>query len=323
MGTLLSVGFCTFDKLTSCLGWHCAAVHMRDSQLPTCVTLSSAELKAEVNPLGAQLSVLRDSDGRELLWNGDPSIWAGRAPILFPIVGTLAGGRYRLGSATYQLPRHGFARGKLFQVIETGDAQALFRLQADADTLRVYPFQFQLDVSFVLEGATLRLVSSVRNVGSEPLPASIGYHPAFRWPLPYGAPREAHFIEFAHEEGAAIRRLDAAGLLTAVRHPTPVSHRRLALEDSLFRDDVVIFEDIRSRSVAYGAGSGPRVRVSYPDAHYLGLWTKPGAGFICIEPWQGMADDAGFSGDFREKPGVFILAPWAARTLTMEITLVK
>jgi galactose mutarotase-like enzyme len=267
--------------------------------------------------------VLRDSGGRDLLWNGDPSVWAGRAPILFPTVGTLAGGCYRLGSATYQLPRHGFARGKLFKVLEAGPAKAVFRLQADEDTLKVYPFQFQLDVSFALDGATLSIISSVRNVGTAPLPASIGYHPGFRWPLPYGAPREAHFIEFAHEEGGAIRRLDAAGLLTAVRHPTPVSHRRLLLDDSLFRDDVVIFDDIRSRSVTYGAGSGPRVRVSYPDARYLGLWTKPGAGFICIEPWQGIADETGFSGDFTEKLGVFILAPGAARTLTMEISLLS
>jgi galactose mutarotase-like enzyme len=163
----------------------------------------------------------------------------------------------------------------------------------------------------------------VLNVGSTDLTASIGYHPGFLWPLPYGADRAGHVVEFAHEEGPSIRRLDAAGLLTDVRHPTPVSHRRLLLDDSLFRDDVVIFDEVRSRSVTYGADTGPRIRVSYPDAHYLGLWTKPGAPFICIEPWIGIADEVGFSGDFREKLGVFTLAPDATRSLTMEIALLR
>jgi galactose mutarotase-like enzyme len=294
---------------------------MSDPQTSAWVALRSTELSAEINPLGAQLSILRDASGRDLLWNGDAAVWAGRAPILFPIVGTLAGGRYRVGSTSYQLPRHGFARGKPFEALETGPSRAVFRLQADPQTLQVYPFQFQLDVSFALTAATLSVISTVRNVGQEAMPASIGYHPGFRWPLPYGAPRDAHFIEFAHEEGPSIRRLDSAGLVTSVRHPTPVSHRRLTLDDALFRDDVVIFDEIRSRSLTYGADTGPRIQVSYPDARYLGLWTRPGAGFICIEPWQGIADEAGFSGDFKDKLGVFTLSPGESRALTMQISL--
>ena len=285
------------------------------------IALSSAELSAEVNPLGAQLSVLRDAGGRELLWNGDPAVWAGRAPLLFPIVGTLAGGSYRIGSKTYSLSRHGFARGKQFDVVAATSSRATFRLNADEATLQVYPFRFQLDVDFALNGATLSVTSSVRNIGQEEMPASIGYHPGFRWPLPYGEPRAAHFIEFADDEDPTIRRLDTDGLLSPQHHPTPVSHRRLVLDDALFRDDVVIFDQIRSRSVSYGADKGPRIRVSYPDARYLGVWTKPGAPFICIEPWQGIADEAGFTGDFRTKLGVFTLAPGAAQSLTMQIAL--
>jgi galactose mutarotase-like enzyme len=293
---------------------------MQDQEKPW-IPLSSAELSAEVNPLGAQLSVLRDASGRELLWSGDAAIWAGRAPLLFPIVGTLAGGSYRLGEKTYPLPRHGFARGRPFDVVAATASKATFRLNADEATLQLYPFRFQLDVDFALTGATLAVTSSVRNVGQEAMPASIGYHPGFRWPLPYGEPRAAHFIEFADDEGPSIRRLDAGGLLSPQRHPTPVSHRRLALDDALFRDDVVIFDQIRSRSVSYGADKGPRIRVSYPDARYLGVWTKPGAPFICIEPWQGIADEAGFTGDFGSKLGVFTLAPGAAQSLTMQIAL--
>jgi galactose mutarotase-like enzyme len=285
------------------------------------LSLSSGDLTAEVDPLGAQLSTLRDRAGHDLLWGGDPSVWAGRAPLLFPIVGALAGGRYRLGSAAYALPRHGFARVKRFDVVGASSDAATLRLKADETTLEVYPFRFELDVSFALNGATLSVTTSVRNLGDDDMPASIGYHPGLRWPLPFGRPRSSHFIEFAMDEPDPVRRLNAAGLLTPERHPTPISHRHLKLEDALFQDDVIIFDQIRSRHVTYGADEGPRIRVSYPDAPYLGIWTKPQAPFICIEPWHGVADPDGFAGDFRTKPGVFTVAAGAAMSTQMTMTL--
>jgi galactose mutarotase-like enzyme len=285
------------------------------------VSLESSDLTAEVNPLGAQLSTLRDRAGRDLLWDGDPSVWIGRAPLLFPIVGALAGGSYRLGSTTHPLPRHGFARGKLFDRVDSTSATAVFRLKADEASFQVYPFRFELDVHFALDGPTLSVTACVRNAGDEDMPASFGFHPAFRWPLPFGQTRSSHFIEFASDEPAPVRRLNADGLLTSERHPTPISHRRLALVDTLFQDDVVIFDELRSRSVIYGADDGPRIQVSYPDAPYLGIWTKPQANFICIEPWHGVADPEGFSGDFRAKPGVVLVAAGAALEIKMAITL--
>jgi galactose mutarotase-like enzyme len=270
--------------------------------------------------LGAQLSTLRDRAGRDLLWNGDPSIWGGRAPLLFPIVGALAGGTYRIGPASYQLPRHGFARGKLFDIVDATSARVTLRLEADEASLHIYPFRFELDVHFALDGPTLSITAGVRNAGDENMPASFGYHPALRWPLPHGGGRSSHFIEFAGDEPAPVRRLNAGGLLTAERHPTPVSHRRLPLDDALFQDDVLIFDDIRSPYVIYG-GDGARIRVSYPDTPYLGIWTKPGAEFICIEPWHGVADPEGFSGDFTTKPGVFLVAPAAVYPIAMAITI--
>lgn len=285
------------------------------------ISLRGGQLSAAVNPFGAQLSVLRDGSGRDLLWNGDPAVWAGRAPILFPTIGELAGGRFRVGSGSYALPRHGFARTKPFEVLGATAAEATFRLKADESTLQVYPFHFQLDVRFALAGATLAVTSSVSNLGRQSMPASIGYHPGFRWPLPYGQPRAGHFIEFATGENAWIRRLNAQGLLSPDRPPTPVVNRRLVLEDALFRDDVVIFDDIRSRSVTYGAAEGPRIQVSYPDATYLGVWTKPGANFVCIEPWHGIADAAGFAGELADKLGVFSVPPGGVQQLNMQLTL--
>jgi galactose mutarotase-like enzyme len=284
-------------------------------------SIASAELTAEIDPRGAQLSILRDRAGRDLLWNGDPSVWAGRAPLLFPIVGVLAGGSYRLGSARYALSRHGFARDKEFTRESASAATAVFVLRPDASTLAVFPFQFELLARYQLDGATLSVSTEIRNRGDVDMPASFGYHPGFRWPLPYGEARAAHAVQFETDEPGTVRRIDANGLLTPTRHPTPIQGRRLPLSDALFGDDVLILDEVRSRSVIYGGGQGPKLRIAFPDAAYLGLWTKPGAPFICIEPWHGITDSQGFAGDFREKAGVFVLKGGAALTAQMDITL--
>lgn len=283
--------------------------------------VSSSALSAQIDPLGAQLSSLRDAAGRDLLWNGNPDFWNGRAPLLFPIVGSLANGKYRVAGKTYALPRHGFARRKPFEVLEASATYALLRLKADDETLPVYPFQFQLQVLFEVGDATLNVTTRVINDGDVPMPASFGCHPAFRWPLPFGAARSGHAIEFDLEETAPIRRLDAMGLVTPTRHPNPVRGRRLLLNDDLFRDDVVIFDPIRSQALSYGAESGPRITMQFPDTPYLGVWTKPGAPFICIEPWHGISDPQGFDGDFTQKPGVFIVPPGSNRELKMRVAL--
>jgi galactose mutarotase-like enzyme len=287
------------------------------------VSISSDQLIAEIDPLGAQLSSLKNRAALDLLWNGDPVVWAGRAPLLFPIVGVLVGGTYRLDSQTYRLPRHGFARGKLFATESTSASAAVFRLVADESSLLVYPFQFELEVRYELNGATLAVTTWIRNRGSTPMPASFGHHPGFRWPLPFGQARSAHFIEFESDEPAPARRIDSSGLLTPERHPTPIIQRRLALADSLFQDDVLIFDQINSRSVLYGSNDGPRIKIGFPDAPYLGVWTKPKAPFICIEPWHGVTDPEGFSGDFEDKPGVFVLKGGGSFCTRMDITLME
>ncbi|HEY0747598.1 MAG TPA: aldose 1-epimerase family protein [Steroidobacteraceae bacterium] len=297
------------------------------------VSIASDALIAEIDPLGAQLSSLKDRAALDLLWDGDPKVWAGRAPLLFPIVGALAGGTYRVGSESFQLPRHGFARGKLFSIENTSSSAAKFRLSADSASLQVYPFHFELDVEYVISGTTLSVITQISNQGDADMPASFGYHPGFRWPLPFGQPRSAHFIDFEMDEPAPVRRIDAAGLLTAQRHATPVAGRRLSLTDSLFQSDVIIFDQIKSRSVIYGAAQGPLIKIGFADvrgaaapgaaAPYLGIWTKPGAPFICIEPWHGVTDPEGYSGDLKDKPGIFVLSAGASLTAAMDITLIE
>jgi len=285
------------------------------------ISIASDTLRTEISPLGAELVRLA-SRGRDLQWDGDPAVWSGRAPLLFPIIGALAGGRYRLGDRHYALPRHGFARHSLFERAEQTPSRAGFRLVANPDTRAIYPFEFALDVVCEVSGAALSVTATVSNRGDGPMPASFGFHPALRWPLPFGAARGGHLIRFAQDEPAPIRRLDADGCLLAGALPSPVTGRDLALHDGLFTDDAVIFDRPASRRVVYGGPTGEAIAVSFPDMPQLGVWSKPGSGFVCIEPWHGHADPAGFTGDLFEKPGVVVIAPAAQRVFGMTIEVV-
>ena len=283
--------------------------------------IGSSQLSAAIDPLGAQLSLLRDASGQDLLWDGDPAFWSGRAPLLFPIVGTLAGGHYRLGTKQYALSRHGFARNCLFEVLEAAASTAAFRLRADDSTLALYPFHFELEVRFALQGALLTVNSTVRNPGAAVLPASFGFHPALRWPLPSGEPRAEHLITFSMDEPAPARRLNAQGLLAPQPEATPVHDRQLLLRDDLFRTDALIFDQLRSRELRYGAKAAPQLRIAFSNTPFLGVWTRPGAPFICIEPWHGLSDPEGFTGEFGTKPGLFLVPPGGTQQLQLQIEL--
>ncbi len=285
------------------------------------VSIASESISADINPLGAELFALRDGAGRDLLWNGDPAIWKGRAPLLFPIVGALANGQYRSGDNIYRLPRHGFARNRHFQLVEASAAKALFRLGADDESFQNYPFAFQLDVAFSLRRSSLTMAATIRNLGEAEMPASFGFHPALRWPLPYGKNRADHLIRFDQEEPSPLCRLGDDGLILPEHFPTPIAGKALVLSDDLFARDALIFDHLASRRLHYGAQDGPQIDITFDGMPYLGLWTKPGANFICIEPWHGLADPQGFDGDVRGKPGIFLVPPGAVQCCTMAITL--
>jgi len=284
------------------------------------VSLVSDELSADVALLGAELRRLDDAVGNALLWDGDPAFWTGRAPLLFPIVGGLAGDAFRHGGRTYGLPRHGFARRSTFSVVERDTAHVTLRLEDDDATRAVWPFAFRLDVTHALAGPRLTTTAVVTNRADEAMPVAFGFHPAFRWPLPGAGPRGAHVVRFERPEPAPVRRLDGAGLMDPRPRPSPVAGDTLALDDALFAEDALIFDRLESRRLSYGAGD-VALDIAFDGMPHLGLWTRPGAGFLCIEPWQGHADPVGFDGDLAEKPGMVRLAPGEARTFAMSATL--
>lgn len=234
------------------------------------VIISSPQLRAEVSADGAELIRLQDDQGRDWLWDGEPAFWTGRSPLLFPIIGRVRNDHIRVNGLEYEVPRHGFARTSRFEIEESNPSQCRLRLCSSEATLQRYPFPFQLDVSYAVEGATLSIAATVANTGSSDMPVSFGFHPAFRWPLPHDAPRDAHEIRFEQEENAPIRR-PHEGLLSREVKPSPIQGRTLALRDSLFEADALVFDQLRSRSVEYGALGGASLRVDFPDMPHLGI----------------------------------------------------
>jgi len=282
-------------------------------------TIATGHLVARISAAGAELQSLRDGAGREVLWQAGPA-WPRHAPVLFPIVGRLVGDTLRHGGQAYRLTQHGFARDRRFAWVEHTPTACRLALADDADTRATFPFPFRFEVAYEVADATLSVTFTIENPGDTVLPASMGAHPAFRWPLADGVPKASHVLTFSHDEPAPIRRL-AGGLLLPDALPSPIQGRILALDEKLFADDALILDRPASRAVRFTAPGAPGLEVAWEGFAELGLWMKPGADFLCIEPWCGYASPVGFDGDFADKPGLLLIPPGARRSATHQMRL--
>jgi galactose mutarotase-like enzyme len=282
-------------------------------------TLANTFLAVTVKADGAEPCSLRDADGREYLWQAGPA-WPRHAPVLFPIVGRLKDDRLIHDGRAYRLTQHGFARDRRFTWIDRSIDTCRLRLDDDVDSRALFPFPFHFEVGYALSANSVTITYAVTNPGSTALPVSIGAHPAFCWPLADGIAKTAHRLEFPVSEPAPIRRL-AGGLLKPDRFPTPIRDRILPLDDTLFAADALILDQPASRKVRFTAPNAPSIEVEWTGFVQLGLWSKPGADFLCIEPWHGMASPVDFDGEFAEKPGLLILPPNGHREMSFKISV--
>ena len=281
-------------------------------------TISGKGVSATVLAHGAELCSLRTAQGLELLWQAGPE-WQRHAPLLFPIVGKLRNDQLHHDGKSYPMTQHGFARDSLFEWVERGDDVCRLTLTDNSETRLRYPFAFRFTVTYTLHEADLDVVLEIENPGDEILPASVGGHPAFNWPLLPGTAKESYSLRFSDEEAAPIRRLQD-GLLRTEPQPSPIVGKNLALSERLFDDDAIILDRRASTSVRYAADQGPALEISWRDFRELGIWSKPGgAPFLCIEPWRGFASPSGFDGAFSDKPGLMHIKPGEKHTLSYRI----
>jgi len=283
-------------------------------------TIKSNGIAATIKAGGAELCSLRNAQAQELLWQAGEA-WPRHSPLLFPIVGRLKNDELRHRGKTYPMTQHGFARDHRFIWLEKEPAFCKLVLYDDQDTRSRYPFAFRLEVTYTVEGADLHVGLQVTNMGEETLPASIGAHPAFNWPLLSGLANEAYALTFSDDETAPIRRL-RSGLLLATPEPTPIEGKILPLSEKLFDADALILDRPASNSVRFAADRGPSIEMSWDGFRELGIWSKPsGAPFLCIEPWHGFASPEEFDGEFTDKPGLMLIAPAMTRSLGYRIRI--
>ncbi len=281
-------------------------------------TISNGRVTAVIKADGAELCSLKNAQGQEVLWQAGPE-WPRHAPILFPIVGKLKDDVLRHRGQSYAMTQHGFARDQRFAWVGQGPASCALSLRDNAASRAKYPFAFRLDVTYAVEGDALAIGYAITNTGDEILPASIGAHPAFNWPLVEGVDKNDHTIIFSDAEPAPIRRLEG-GLLLPQSEPTPVQGGALALSESLFAADAMILDQLASTSLRYMAPGGPTIDFAWEGFHELGIWSKPsGAALLCIEPWQGYASPVDFDGAFMDKPGVMHIAAGKTRRFVQRI----
>jgi len=284
-------------------------------------TLENSELRIQLNAYGAEMqSFFNKKRKQECLWQADSRYWGRHAPILFPIVGRLANDELKHQNQSYPMSQHGFARDSLFKIISQTDTTIQFSLQSNENSLEQYPFHFELIVEYSLDSNKLTTTYIIRNPEKSILPASIGAHPAFNWPLLPDIDKSEHLIQFTHDEHSEIRRLDK-GLLLQEKIKNPLNKNNLVLTDTLFEHDALIFDQLISREVKYSASNKLSLTLRFQDFPHLGIWTKPGASFICIEPWQGYSSPVNFDGEITEKPGILLIPAQSEIKKSFEIVL--
>lgn len=269
--------------------------------------IANQRLSVDVSSLGAEMQTLTSADGRAWLWHGDAAFWAGRSPVLFPMVGKAPENRISVEGKSYDMGQHGFARRSEFVLAASDEASCRYELTASDATRAVYPFEFLLAVTHALDGRKLTVASEVENRDSRPMPFGLGYHPAFLWPLP-GAEGRAHTVSLDNGAEPALTRLEG-GLVTPERRASPFKAGRLTLDRSMFEDDAMIFAEGAGNGLTYAAEGGPALKFSFENLPNLALWQKPGAPFICIEPWHGTAAELGGSDDLAKRPYGLVLQP--------------
>jgi galactose mutarotase-like enzyme len=271
---------------------------------PMTITLRSNNLSATIALKGANLVSLKKG-GAEYMWHGGPE-WPkpGGTNVIFPAFGQIThDNRYACGGTVYEMPKHGFAKDKTFAVISHDESRALLRLEADAETRRYYPFAFTLDMSFALSDGTLDVDYALRNKDEKDLLCSLGSHPAFVRPLPGEDAVAPHTVTFEKNEPSPLRR-PRAGLLDGAVHPSPLRGNILDLTPELFEGDALFFVDDPGNLNAAAAatrfsstwavfgGAKARMKMNWRGFRNLGVWSKPGAAFLCLEPFSGNSGSA-------------------------------
>lgn len=287
--------------------------------------LENTHLIADINRSGAELRSLRSKTNyHEYMWSGDSAYWGKTSPVLFPFVGGLKDDTYRYRGRSYSMTRHGFARDLEFEETRLSGTEAVFVLHDTPKTQESYPFRFRLSIRYRLKGNSLVCQYEVFNPDRiETLWFSLGAHPAFAvGEQEPQAPYDSYHLEFADDE-VLHRHVLSGNLISDQVVDIPLRNNRLSLSPDLFSSDALVMKDLKSRRIKLASDKTERgIEFVYDDFPFFGIWAVPGADFVCLEPWQGIADGINHNQELTNKEGILALAPQASWSKSWEVTCI-
>ena len=263
-------------------------------------TIENDKASAGIKQYGAELTSFKSKvSGTEYLWQSFPEIWYGQSPVLFPIVGTLLDNKYRVDGNEYELFRHGIARKRDFELKEQGEDYVILTQKYNEDTLKVYPFKYVLDIEFRLDGEKLTATHTVKNEDDGDMYFSIGAHPGFNCTI-------GDKLEFECEEPDVVNEMiDPESILYDEKFPSPFKGKDIVITKDIFAKDALILSNLASKKCTLkGEKLDADIEFTFGDCAFLGLWAKPGAPYVCIEPWYGINDSREKKADFSEKRAI-------------------
>ena len=245
-------------------------------------TISTEKITVGLTQTGGTLTSIKDADGLERLWQPDDRYWAGQAPILFPICGSIRNDEaVTEDGSKLSMPRHGVVRKRAWELEHAGQKEASFVIRSDDETMASYPYSFELRSRYEVSDATLTVTYEVTNTGERPMPFQVGGHPGFRCPFVEGDSYEDCYLEFEHEETCtAPEPVTETGLIDIdVRHSILEGTRVLPLAHELFHKDAQILDELTSRTVRLRSKNAEKgVEVSFADLPYLVVWSSANDG---------------------------------------------
>ncbi|MBN3519102.1 aldose 1-epimerase family protein [Algoriphagus lutimaris] len=289
-------------------------------------TIESDLLIVKINSKGMELSSIHSKTTKlEYLWQGDPQYWTGQAPILFPIIGALKDGKTMFQGKEYELPKHGFIRNsELGKVIKQEKDRLVFQVTSSPETLAIYPFHFVLEITFQVIGNCLEVKHLVKNTGEQDMYYSLGGHPAFACPIHTGEKYDEYAIEFPEVEQDHTWLIQPNGLIGNEGDQILNNSNLIPLQEHIFDADALIFKHLKSKKASLvHQKQRPVLEVEFEDFDYLGIWAKPGAPFVCIEPWLGIADSVNASGKLIDKEGIRKLSPGNSEIKSYQIRILE
>ncbi len=274
-------------------------------------SIQNNKLKIAIKKAGAELCEISSiKNNTQFMWNANPDVWGSFAPNLFPIIGVLKDDTYFFENKKYSLPKHGLTRHNDSVVLHKQTKSSLtFKLKYNDDSLKIYPFKFELFITYQLLENKIDVIHTIKNCDDKTMYFSIGGHPAFKCPVFENENYEDYALEFETIENASTHLLNLkSGLVTSNTKPIFNNSNVLPLKHNLFNEDALIFKDLKSRQVSLKSKThGNILTVSYPHFPYLGIWAKPTGDYVCIEPWLGIADNENTNQDLKTKEGILTL----------------